>query len=193
MGKQAANIVGGILLALFALAASFYLEGWAHSHSPLVFRMMMFSGVGALICYGSLFFIREPVSNRPQLVLGFTMQTGFTLQNVGGDAVRDIQVGPIQSVRKPSFRIGFDGIPALTSTDGIKEVPFWWFHGEDRQLPRWTTTQLSDIFFKREDPERDSINYRVVLRFLWHSKRTEDIFTLTWDKSRSRITITPLE
>jgi hypothetical protein len=128
--------------------------------------------------------------HRPRLVFDFTMKEGFTIRHVGGDAAIDIRIGQIQSVRHQLLSVVFEKISVLDSTDNFRVLPFRYDMG-DRVQPNWTPIQLRNIFFKREDPHTAIIHYPVTVSFLWLSKRTEDHYTLTWDRERSLISVAP--
>lgn len=60
--RSTANLGGGVMVSLAAIAASFYYEDWAHAHSQMTFRIMVVSGLCAVLCYSFLIFTKNPSS-----------------------------------------------------------------------------------------------------------------------------------
>lgn len=118
----------------------------------------------------------------------------FSLNHLGGDAARFLQIQPIRSAQGKNLWVRFEQVDFLD--DARKEAhPDFSLDiggragggGPDK------TGNLQYVFFKRDGQEHGTVDYRVTVKFMWNEEWLEEDVTLRWHTSTETLTTHPVE
>jgi hypothetical protein len=117
----------------------------------------------------------------------------FTLAHLGGDAAQFIQIQPIQSVRGGKLWVTFGQVDFLDQTRNVAHPGFDLDIGGEvgNKFINDKSGNLYYVFFKREAPSQQTVDYRIKVMFRWNEKWLEENVVLRWHTLEEVLTTLP--